>query len=97
MVFVRSGRIALTVAADTFGYAGIGGYYWSSRSSDMRYDGVAIPSGYNFRFYTTGAGSSGGPDPRSFGFPLRCLSTVLGMGGDVAKAHLTGGLHKGIY
>ena len=59
--------------------AGINGYWWSSRGSSTRYDGVATPSAYNLNFNATGVYPSNGPHNRYYGFPLRCLSTVLGM------------------
>ena len=59
--------------------AGRIGYGWSSRGSSTRYDGVAIPSAYNLYFGATGVSPSGGPNHRYYGFPLRCLSTVLYM------------------
>ncbi len=44
----------------------------------MRSDGVTTPSAYNLYFHTTVVTPSDSTD-RYRGFPLRCLSTVLGM------------------
>ena len=80
LYFVRSGYVFLPgVSGDTFRYAGIDGYDWSSRASSTRYDGAAIPSAYSLDFYASTAHPSNGPYERWHGFPLRCLSTVLGM------------------
>ena len=40
---------------------------------------VRLPSAYYFEFNVMGAYPSRGPLERWHGFPLRCLSTVLGM------------------
>ena len=79
LYFVRSGRLNLIVTAGAFGYAGFHGYWWSSRGSSTRYDGVTIPSAYNLVFYASTVYPSGGPSNRYNAFPLRYLSTVLGM------------------
>ena len=79
LYFVRSGRLNLIVTAGAFGYAGFHGYWWSSRGSSTRYDGVTIPSAYNLVFYASTVYPSDGPYERYFGRPLRCLSTVLEM------------------
>ncbi len=79
LYFVRSGRLNLAVSAGTLGYAGIFGYDWSSRASSTRYDGAAIPSAYALGFNASTVYPSDGPRERWHGYPLRCLSTVLGM------------------
>ena len=47
----------------------------------MRSDGVTTPSAYNLYFHTAVVTPSDSTD-RYRAFPLRCLSTVLGMGGE---------------
>ncbi len=79
LYFVRSGYVDPSVSAGTFRYAGILGYWWSSRGSSTRYDGVATPSAYVLNFNATGVYPSAGPHNRYLGFSLRCLSTVLDM------------------
>jgi len=73
---VRSGYFILTVSAGTFRDAGLDGIYWSSRSG-------AATNTYNLHLNATGAFPSAGPNSRWHGLPLRCLSTVLGMGGEM--------------
>ena len=76
--FVRSGYMNLPgVSGATLRDAGSIGYWWSSRGSSTRFDGVATPSAYVFAFSGTGVNPSHGPGDRYHGFPLRCLSTVL--------------------
>ncbi len=71
MLFVRSGRVS---TADGWIRALAGfGRLWSSYASGL--NTVA----YNLALDTTTVDSSSGPNARYFGFPLRCLSTVLGM------------------
>ncbi len=53
--------------------AGQNGYWWSSRGSSTRYDGVSTPSAYNLNFNATGVNPSNGPNNRFNGFSLRCL------------------------
>ena len=78
--FVRSGYVNLPgVSGATLRDAGSIGYWWSSRGSSTRFDGVATPSAYVFAFSGTGVNPSHGPGDRYHGFPLRCLSTVLDM------------------
>ncbi len=78
--FVRSGWIHLPgVSGSTFRVAGTNGGEWSSYLASTRSDGTTIPSGYHFGFTTSVVAPSGGPDYRYYGFPLRCLSTVLDM------------------
>ncbi len=78
--FVRSGYMNLPgVSGATLRDAGSIGYWWSSRGSSTRFDGVATPSAYVFAFSGTGVNPSHGPGDRYHGFPLRCLSTVLDM------------------
>jgi len=75
---VRSGYILLIIDAGTLRHNSYHGHYWSSRGSSMRSDGVTTPSAYNLYFHTTVVTPSDSTD-RYRGFPLRCLSTVLGM------------------
>ena len=75
--FVRSGNLSPHDGKSW--HAGQGGLYWSWRGSSTRYDGTAIPSAYYLEFNVTGVYPSRGPLERWHGFPLRCLSTVLGM------------------
>ncbi len=72
LYFVRSGYVDLPNTAGTLRYAGVYGYWWSSR-------GDAATGAYYLRFTATGVYPSRGPNSRWNGFPLRCLSTVLGM------------------
>ena len=73
---MRSGYVALTVSAGTFRNTGQYGFWWSSRSYSTTTSAYLLdfnastvyPSNYNSRWD---------------GFPLRCLSTVLGMGGEM--------------
>ncbi len=76
---VRSGLVYLPNTAGTLRYAGLSGYGWSSRGSSTHANGSAVPSSYNLAFGASVAYSSNGPDGRNLAFPLRCLSTVLGM------------------
>ena len=73
-IFVRSGDIFLPNTTGTLRSAGIHGYWWSSR-------GDAATNAYSLHFNASGVYQSNGPLNRYIGFPLRCLSTVLGMGG----------------
>ena len=73
--FVRSGEF--TLHNGKFWLAGQDGYWWSSRGSSARDGGDIIPSAYRLSFNITGTYPSGGPRERHYGFPLRCLSTVL--------------------
>ena len=75
--FVRSGL--LYPDAGTFRVAGRSGFWWSSRASSTRNDGAAVPSAYYLEFDNAGVYPSNGPYHRFRGYPLRCLSTVLGM------------------
>ncbi len=77
LYFVRSGYLIPNVGKSWD--AGQYGYWWSSRGSSTRYDGVTTPSAYHLHFNATGVNPSNGPSNRYYGFPLRCLSTVLGM------------------
>jgi len=81
--FVRSGYVNPSNSAGTFRDAGSGGFWWSSRGASTRYDGVTTPSAYRLHFGVTGVSTSNGPHNRYIAFPLRCLSTVLGMGGEM--------------
>ena len=77
LYFVRSGRLNLTVSAGTLGNAGINGYEWSSRGA--AYTSSTSAAAYSLAFNDSTVYPSGGPNNRWYGFPLRCLSTVLGM------------------
>ncbi len=73
--FVRSGGIYLTNSSGATAHAGRManyGSFWSSR-------GDAATHAYDLDFITTSVSPSAG-SIRWYGFPLRCLSTVLGMG-----------------
>ncbi len=74
---MRSGYLAPLDGKSWF--AGQNGYDWSSRGASTRYDGVSTPSAYFLVFNAAGMYPSNGPSNRYDGFPLRCLSTVLGM------------------
>jgi len=69
---VRSGFIYLTNTAGTFRAAGQWGYDRSSRSYST------ATNAYFLSFDDTGVHPSDNFG-RSYAFPLRCLSTVLGM------------------
>ena len=72
LYFVRSGVVDPPgVSGGTFRYAGIYGYWWSSRtySSSTHAYNLVITSGVN----------SSSEGVRYVGFSLRCLSTVLDM------------------
>ena len=75
---VRSGLVYL-ISAGTFRAAGVGGYYWSSRAGANNIWDSAGLGGYYLYFDATGVNPSVGPDYHWYGFPLRCLSTVLDM------------------
>ncbi len=79
LYFVRSGLLNIINTTGTFRSVGEGGHEWSSRGSTKDANGANVSSAYNFHFYATGIGSSFGPWIRWYAFPLRCLSTVLGM------------------
>jgi len=63
--------------------AGQNGYWWSSRGSSTRYDGVTTPSAYNLNFNATGVNPSNGPNNRYNGFPLSCLTSMPRRGADL--------------
>ena len=71
LYFVRSGDLNPNDGKSW--NAGLYGYWWSSRGSSTRYDGVATPSAYNLNFNATGVNPSNGPNNRYNGFSLRCL------------------------
>ncbi len=54
---------------------GLTGHCWSLR-------GDIISTSYGLGFNAAGVIPSNGPHERLYAFPLRCLSTVLGMGGE---------------
>ncbi len=70
-IFVRSGDIYLP-ATGTFRDAGQYGYWWSSRSYST------VTDAYRLGFHATIVSPSLSL-ARWYAFPLRCLSTVLGM------------------
>ena len=73
LYFVRSGWILLPTTAGTFRFAGALSVWWSSRAySSTTY-------AYDLYLQTTGVVSPSYDSNRYDGFPLRCLSTVLGM------------------
>jgi len=76
-IFVRSGYVDLPNTAGTLRYAGLDGYEWSSRGA--AYTSSTSAAAYYLEFNDSTVYPSGGPDARWVGFPLRCLSTVLGM------------------
>ncbi len=69
---MRSGRIYLSMSAGTFRGAGHYANGWSSHSGNI------TSNAYYLEIFTA-VEPSLGPNQRWFGFPLRCLSTVLGM------------------
>ncbi len=73
LYFVRSGYITLPIAAGTFRDAGIADLYWSSRSYSMS------TRAYNLLFNANEVNSLRNDYARWYAFPLRCLSTVLGI------------------
>jgi len=80
---VRSGGFYLNagmVGGPHFGAIGNYGHDWSSRASSTTASGVTAPSAYYLGFNIV-VNASNGPYERYIAFPLRCLSTVLGMGG----------------
>ena len=70
---MRSGYINVGIPA--LRYAGAVGHGWPSRSYST------ATNAYYFYFTASDVGPSH-HDNRWYGFPLRCLSTVLGMGGE---------------
>ncbi len=78
LYFVRSGLVILPSTAGTFGYAGVDGYEWSSRAAV--YTSSTSATAYYLGFNASTVYPSYGPYERWRGRPLRCLSTVLGMG-----------------
>ncbi len=83
LYFVRSGLIYPNNSTGTLKLAGANGAWWSSRGSSASANGAVISSAYYLEFTNSAVWSSGGPWERHYGRPLRCLSTVLGMGGKV--------------
>ena len=72
---MRSGFIYLPSSA-TLIVASANGYNWSSRGTSNRSDGAVSPSGYHLSLSGNGVSPSIS-DERYYGYPLRCLSTVL--------------------
>ena len=76
---MRSGHVNLLgISGGTFRNAGQWGFTWSSQASSTDTAGNSTPSAYSLYFITL-VSPSGGPFTRHYGFPLRCLSTVLDM------------------
>ncbi len=75
--FVRSGYVELPLITGTLRNASQWGNGWSSCASSINANDIAKPSGYLFAFNASAVLPSRGPGERYFGFPLRCLSTVL--------------------
>ncbi len=69
-VFVRSGNIRVSIRTGTFRYASNFGEFWSSR-------GASVTNAHYFEF--TDITMRQADAAREHAFPLRCLSTVLGM------------------
>ena len=70
MNIVRSGHLYVANVPGTLRYTAAGGVYWSSR-------GDANTTAYFLALYS--ALNASDYNSRYLGFPLRCLSTVLGM------------------
>ncbi len=70
---MRSGDISPQNTAGTFKDVGLGGCSWSSYAST--YTSSITATAYTLAFSTVSASS--GERSRWYGFPLRCLSTVL--------------------
>ena len=78
--FVRSGLVYFLPNTGAFRHAGQVVYLWSSRGGNTNLSsGISSPGSYLLDIsYTNGVVKpSQGPYARSYGFPLRCLSTVL--------------------
>ncbi len=75
---MRSGFIHIVVGA--FRNGGTGGEAWSSYGTTQDANGSDILSAYYLYLNNARVYLSHGPYPRAFARPLRCLSTVLGMG-----------------
>ena len=77
---MRSGYVHLPgVNEATLSFISQGGVGWSSYGASKRYDDTATLSAYYLNFGAMSVNVSRGPDSRWFGYPLRCLSTVLDM------------------
>ena len=72
LYFVRSGHFNLTISAGTFRYAGREGGWWSSRSDSITANAYLLYFNASYVYPSPS-------DARWRGYPLRCLSTVLGM------------------
>ncbi len=79
---MRSGYIYLTDDNGTLVGISHDGHWWSLRGSSTNASGNANPSAYYLLLGSTDIYPSAGPLNRYAAFPLRCLSTVLGMGGE---------------
>ena len=69
---MRSGNVNPANTTGTFRNAGYGSLWWSSRTA------ASVSDAYDLYFNIT-VNPSDIPDHRWGAFPLRCLSTVLGM------------------
>ena len=69
---MRSGYLNVEHTVGSLRHAGSNSGNWSSW-------GVGEINAYYLAFYADGVGPSHGPNARYHAFPLRCLSTVLGM------------------
>ena len=76
---MRSGIIEPRIADGTLRHIGQWGHYWSSWGSDTAGNGSTLSSAYYLYVGSSGVIPSAGPWDRWYGYPLRCLSTVLDM------------------
>ena len=70
---MRSGYVELLKSTGTLRVTGQWGHYWSSQAGT--YTSSTAATAYNFEFNT--AINPSHENSRWYGFPLRCLSTVL--------------------
>ena len=66
----------MATKAGVLGYVGPSGFWWSSRA--VIYSSSTLANAYSLYFSSTTVNPLNGPSNRYAGFPLRCLSTVLG-------------------
>ena len=76
---MRSGWLYPSILTGVFRHAGAGSVWWSAGGTDTRADGTAGPSAYDLYIYLNTINPSHYNSDRYAAFPLRCLSTVLGM------------------